>query len=143
MSVEKHNPFFVPLPEHPPQPAPALSNALPQYFNPYIQQAKANQVLDSEDQGIKLTLHIPKEHQPPINSKVDEFLAENHEYLKENEDSELPDDYDSEDEGEGGAESSSSGDLLDESSSSMSSMLVSPAATGKKDNLEEIDRIIR
>ena len=79
------------------------------------------QVLDHEDTGIKLTLHVPKEQkQATTTSKVEEFLADNREYLEEeSKDSEVPDEYDSE---EGGESSSSS----EASSSSMSSMLVSP-----------------
>lgn len=79
------------------------------------------QVLDHEDTGIKLTLHVPKEKQTTT-AKVEEFLADNREYLEEeSKDSEVPDEYDSE---EGGESSSSS--ESEASSSSMSSMLVSP-----------------
>jgi len=83
------------------------------------------QVLDHEDTGIKLTLHIPKEKQPSkaTTSKVEEFLADNREYLEEeSKDSEVPDDYDSEE----GGESSSDSEVSDATSSSMSSILVSP-----------------
>jgi len=104
-------------------------------------------VLDHEDTGIKLTLHIPKEKQATT-SKVEEFLADNREYLEEeSKDSEVPDDYDSEEE-EGG-ESSSESEVSDATSSSMSSMLVSPGepeSSQKKQQqfpMEEIDRIIR
>ena len=61
------------------------------------------QVLDHEDTGIKLTLHVPKEKQAntATTSKVEEFLADNREYLEEeSKDSEVPDDYDSEEGGE-------------------------------------------
>ena len=58
-------------------------------------------MLDQDDTGIKLTLHIPKKEQPSkvTTSKVEEFLADNREYLDESKDSEVPDDYDSEDGG--------------------------------------------
>lgn len=104
-------------------------------------------MLDHEDTGIKLTLHIPKDKKPPskaTTSKVEEFLADNREYLEEeSKDSEVPDEYDSEEEG---GESSSDSDAT---SSSMSSMLVSPGepeSSQKKQQqfpMEEIDRIIR
>ena len=105
-------------------------------------------MLDHEDTGIKLTLHIPKEKQPSkaTTSKVEEFLADNREYLEEeSKDSEVPDDYDSEEEG---GESSSDSEVSDATSSSMSSMLVSPGgpeSSQKKQQfpMEEIDRIIR
>ena len=103
------------------------------------------QVLDHEDTGIKLTLHVPKEKlaNTATTSKVEEFLADNREYLEEeSKDSEVPDDYDSE---EGGESSSDS----EASSSSMSSMLVSPGGPEgslrkqQQYPMEEIDRIIR
>ena len=103
------------------------------------------QVLDHEDTGIKLTLHVPKEKQAntATASKVEEFLADNREYLdEESKDSEVPDDYDSEE----GVESSSDSEA---SSSSMSSMLVSPGGPEgslrkqQQYPMEEIDRIIR
>jgi len=100
------------------------------------------QVLDHEDTGIKLTLHVPKEKQTTT-AKVEEFLADNREYLEEeSKDSEVPDDYDSEE----GVESSSDSEA---SSSSMSSMLVSPGGPEgslrkqQQYPMEEIDRIIR
>lgn len=58
-------------------------------------------MLDQDDTGIKLTLHIPKKEHPSkvTTSKVEEFLADNREYLDESKDSEVPDDYDSEEGG--------------------------------------------
>lgn len=106
-------------------------------------------MLDSEDAGIKISLHVPKQPTPkPLQttSKVDEFLADNHEYLNESKhekDSELPDDYDSEQDSSG---SSVVEEESDATSSSMSSMLVSPAQADHKKqqyNMDEIDRIIR
>ena len=101
------------------------------------------QVLDHEDTGIKLTLHVPKEKQ--TTSRVEEFLADNREYLEEeSKDSEVPDEYDSEEGGESSSESES-----EASSSSMSSMLVTPGAPEgslrkqQQYPMEEIDRIIR
>ena len=69
----------MPVPPSEPRVAPAHT-ALPQYFNPYLNQhtkAAAAQVLDQEPSNIKIELNHPRQ----VQSNVDEFLQENHQYL--------------------------------------------------------------
>eukprot|EP00347_Sterkiella_histriomuscorum_P022142 403331534 len=102
VNMSDGSPFFVPYPnENGPSIAPT-STAMPQHYNPYLEEIKMKEQKDlQENSQINIKLNHPKEQQKP-NTLVDEFLQENRNFLQQDEeredeeDSELPSDFEDE-----------------------------------------------